>query len=111
MRSLLGIDAGDRSTEDARRGQQQRSPIRQSGSRSFLRLFLKRGKAPCRGSRAHRRGATEALGFDETVTRTRQVDVRKGAKKRKLSAAGRKRIIEATKKRWAEYNARKAAAS
>jgi len=30
-------------------------------------------------------------------------------KKRKLSAAGRKRIIEATKKRWAEYNAKKAA--
>jgi hypothetical protein len=30
-------------------------------------------------------------------------------KKRKLSAAGRKRIIEATKKRWAEYKAKKAA--
>ncbi len=29
-------------------------------------------------------------------------------KKRKLSAAGRKRIIEATKKRWAEYKAKKA---
>jgi hypothetical protein len=30
-------------------------------------------------------------------------------KKRKLSAAGRKRIIEATKRRWAEYKATKAA--
>ena len=30
-------------------------------------------------------------------------------KKRKLSATGRKRIIAATKKRWAEYNAKKAA--
>jgi len=29
-------------------------------------------------------------------------------KKRKLSAAGRKRIILATKKRWAEYKAKKA---
>ncbi len=32
-------------------------------------------------------------------------------KKRKLSAAGRKRIIEATKKRWAEYKKAKKAAS
>jgi hypothetical protein len=30
-------------------------------------------------------------------------------KKRKLSAAGRRRIIAATKKRWAEYKAKKAA--
>ena len=29
-------------------------------------------------------------------------------KKRKLSAAGRKRIIEATKRRWAEYKAKEA---
>ena len=32
------------------------------------------------------------------------------AKKRRISAAGRKRIIEATKKRWAAYRAQKAAA-
>ena len=32
------------------------------------------------------------------------------AKKRKLSAAGRKRIVEATKKRWAAYRAQKAKA-
>jgi ribosomal protein S8E len=31
-------------------------------------------------------------------------------KKRKLSAAGRKRIVEATKKRWEAFKARKAAA-
>jgi len=31
-------------------------------------------------------------------------------KKRKLSAAGRKRIIEATKKRWAAYRAKQAKA-
>jgi hypothetical protein len=31
-------------------------------------------------------------------------------KKHRLSAAGRKRIIEATKKRWAEIRAKKAAA-
>ena len=30
------------------------------------------------------------------------------SKKRKSSAEGRKRIIEATKKRWAEYKAKKA---
>jgi hypothetical protein len=30
-------------------------------------------------------------------------------RKRKMSAAGRKRIIEATKKRWAEFRAKKAA--
>jgi len=30
------------------------------------------------------------------------------AKKRKMSAAGRKRIAEANKKRWAEFRARKA---
>jgi hypothetical protein len=30
-------------------------------------------------------------------------------KKRKLSAAGRKRIIEATKRRWAAYKAKKSA--
>jgi hypothetical protein len=29
-------------------------------------------------------------------------------KKRRLSAAGRKRIIEATKRRWAAHNAKKA---
>jgi hypothetical protein len=32
-----------------------------------------------------------------------------GPKKRKLSAEGRKRIIAATKKRWAEYKSKKAA--
>jgi|SRR5580700_8374393 hypothetical protein len=31
-------------------------------------------------------------------------------KKRKMSAAGRKRIADATRKRWAEYRAKKAAA-
>jgi hypothetical protein len=32
-----------------------------------------------------------------------------GPKKRKMSAAGRKRIAEATRNRWAEYRAKKAA--
>jgi hypothetical protein len=30
-------------------------------------------------------------------------------KKRRISAAGRRRMIAATKKRWAEYHAKKAA--
>ena len=34
---------------------------------------------------------------------------KKVVKKRRLSAAGRKRIIEATKKRWAAYKANKEA--
>jgi hypothetical protein len=39
----------------------------------------------------------------------RETPAKAVTKKRKLSAAGRKRIIEATKKRWDEYRAKKAA--
>jgi len=39
-----------------------------------------------------------------------QTEEAKPVKKRKLSAAGRRRIIAATKKRWAEFHAKKAAA-
>ena len=44
------------------------------------------------------------------LKQTKQAPAKPAAKKRKLSAAGRKRIIEATKKRWAEYKAKKASA-
>jgi hypothetical protein len=39
----------------------------------------------------------------------KQGPAKPAAKKRRLSAAGRRAIIEATKKRWAAYKANKAA--
>src|SRR6202035_2398760 len=39
--------------------------------------------------------------------KTPAAPAKKPRRKRKLSAAGRKRIIEATKKRWAAYRAQK----
>ena len=43
-----------------------------------------------------------------SVAETPAAPAKKTRRKRKLSAAGRKRIIEATKKRWAAYRAQNA---
>jgi len=40
----------------------------------------------------------------------KEAPAKPATKKRRLSAAGRKHIIEATKKRWAEYKAKKESA-
>src|SRR6266478_4504385 len=69
------------------------------------------GDSRCRKFRAHGRLSICYGGKRKRWAELKKVHAEEAApvKKRKLSAAGRKRIIEATKKRWAEYNAKKAA--
>ena len=47
---------------------------------------------------------------DETGTELKRVSATPAKARRKMSAAGRKRIIAATRKRWAAWRAAKAAA-
>jgi len=70
------------------------------------RLLGGRGVAPITGGESPKRIASEAT--RRRMTRSQKPGVAR-AKKRKMSAEGRKRIAGAARKRWAEYRARKAA--
>jgi len=61
------------------------------------------GMGAVRRGRPPKAAATKQASVPQTVA----APAKKARKKRKLSAAGRKRIIEATRKRWAAYRAQK----